>query len=92
MDLRCQWPSPLLLQSPDPTGVAKTPGQYFTLAPDDGGSVWISSGNGNGSSALYRLAGGKAESRIPQEGEMSVAYRARDKTFCSAAREGCGTW
>ena len=54
--------------------------------------MWISAGNRNGASALYRVAGGKAESRGPQRGFANIAYRAPDKTFGSEARADCGTW
>ena len=43
--------------------------------------MWISAGNGSGSSTLYRVAGGKTESQSPQQGLTSFAYRAPDKTF-----------
>jgi len=48
--------SPLIEQA-----LPKWPGPSFTLAPDEGGVVWISAGDQNGSSALYRVADGKAE-------------------------------
>jgi len=54
---------------------------FFALAPDEGGVVWVSAGNQNGSSILYRVAGGKAELQKSQRGIASFAYRAPDKTF-----------
>ena len=56
-------------------------GSSLTVAPDDEGVVWISAGNGNGSSALYRAAAGQAEFRGMQRGLATSAYRAPDKTF-----------
>ena len=53
----------------------------FTVAPDDGGMVWINAGDGTGSSALYRLVDGKAESHGAQGGLTNIAYRAPDRTF-----------
>ena len=43
--------------------------------------MWISSGNGTGSSTLYRVAGGKVEFQKDQRGVANFAYRAPDKTF-----------
>jgi signal transduction histidine kinase/ligand-binding sensor domain-containing protein len=54
---------------------------FFALAPDEGGVVWVSAGNQNGSSVLYRVAGGKAELQKSQRGIANFAYRAPDKTF-----------
>ncbi len=54
---------------------------FFALAPDEGGVVWVSAGNQNGSSILYRVAGGKAELQKSQRGIANFAYRAPDKTF-----------
>ena len=54
---------------------------FFALAPDEGGAVWVSAGNQNGSSILYRVAGGKAELQKSQRGIANFAYRALDKTF-----------
>jgi ligand-binding sensor domain-containing protein len=78
----------------DPTGVhrfsysplmqpelPKARGPHFTVAPDEGGAVWINAGNGTGSSILYRVKDGKAESQRAQGGLTKFAYRARDKTF-----------
>jgi signal transduction histidine kinase/ligand-binding sensor domain-containing protein len=53
----------------------------FTVAPDDGGVVWISAGDGTGSSALYRVADGKVEFKGTQGGLTNLAYRAPDHTF-----------
>ena len=53
----------------------------FALAPDEGGVVWVSAGNQNGSSNLYRVAGGKAEFQKSLGGAANFAYRAQDKTF-----------
>ncbi len=61
---------------------------FFALAPDEGGVVWISAGNGNGSSHLYRAAYGKAELQRSQEGVSNIAYRAMDKTFWFAGEGG----
>ncbi len=60
----------------------------FTVAPDDGGAVWVSAGDGNGSSTLYRLADGKAESHGAQGGLTNFAYRAPDRTFWFAGEGG----
>lgn len=54
---------------------------FFALAPDDGGSVWISAGNHDGSSNLYRVANGKAQFKETQKGVANFAYRAPDNTF-----------
>jgi len=59
----------------------KTPGQFFTVAPDERGAVWINSGDGNGLSTLYHVSGGKADFQTGQRGLTSFAYRAPDKTF-----------
>ena len=56
-------------------------GAHFTVAPDEGGAVWISNGNGNGSSTLYHVSQNKAESQLPQNGLTTFTYRAPDKTF-----------
>jgi signal transduction histidine kinase/ligand-binding sensor domain-containing protein len=53
----------------------------FTVAPDDGGRVWISAGDGTGSSTLYRVADGKVEFKSAQAGLTNLAYRAPDGTF-----------
>ena len=53
----------------------------FTVAPDDGGVVWISAGDGTGSSTLYRVADGKVEFKSAQGGLTNFAYRAPDRTF-----------
>ena len=61
---------------------SKTPdGPNFALAPDEKGTVWISAGGGTGSSALYRVADGKAEFQSAQPGLTNFAYRAADKTY-----------
>jgi signal transduction histidine kinase/ligand-binding sensor domain-containing protein len=57
------------------------PGPFFTVAPDAGGAVWISGGDGNGTSTLYRVADGKPEFQTPQKGVANFAYRAPDRTF-----------
>jgi signal transduction histidine kinase/ligand-binding sensor domain-containing protein len=54
---------------------------FFALAPDEGGAMWVSAGNGDGSSNLYRVAGGKAELLKSQGGVANFAYRALDKTL-----------
>ena len=56
-------------------------GPQFTVAPDDGGAVWISSGTGNGSSRLYRVADGRVTLQKVQGGLTTFAYRAPDRTF-----------
>ena len=53
----------------------------FALAPDEGGVVWVSAGNRNGSSNLYRVAGGRGELQESQGGVANFAYRASDKTL-----------
>jgi ligand-binding sensor domain-containing protein len=50
----------------------------FALVPDQGGVVWVSAGNRNGSSNLYRVAGGRGEL---QKSLANFAYRAGDKTL-----------
>jgi signal transduction histidine kinase/streptogramin lyase len=78
----------------DPTGVhrftysplnqpqfPKPVGSRFTVAPDDGGVVWINAGDGTGSSALYRVADGKVELKGALGGLTNLAYRAPDRTF-----------
>jgi len=54
---------------------------FFALAPDEDGVVWISAGNHNGSSNLYRVANGKAKLQEAQGGVANFAYRAQDNTF-----------
>jgi signal transduction histidine kinase/ligand-binding sensor domain-containing protein len=66
----------------------ETPGAFFALAPDEGGVVWISAGNGNASSTLYRVADGKAAIRRPPGQVANFAYRAKDKTFWFAGVGG----
>ena len=61
---------------------------FFALAPDEGGMVWISAGQGNGLSHLYRAAYGKAELQRSQEGVNNIAYRAMDKTLWFAGEGG----
>ena len=56
-------------------------GPYFALAPDEGGVGVDQRWNRNGSSTLYRVAGGKAEFQKAQRGLTNFAYRAPDKTF-----------
>jgi len=68
--------SPLIEQE-----LPKGPRPFFTLAPDDGGVVWISAGDGNGSSALYRVADGKVEVQKAQGGAANFTYRAADKSL-----------
>ena len=60
----------------------------FTVAPDDGGVVWISAGDGTGSSTLYRVADGKVEFKGAQGGLTNFAYRAPDRTFWFAGEGG----
>ncbi|MGA9987210.1 MAG: two-component regulator propeller domain-containing protein [Terriglobales bacterium] len=61
---------------------------FFTLAPDEGGVVWISAGNGNGLSHLYRVSNRKPELQRSQEGVNNIAYRAMDKTLWFAGEGG----
>jgi signal transduction histidine kinase/ligand-binding sensor domain-containing protein len=61
---------------------------FFALAPDEGGMVWVSAGNGNGLSHLYRAAYGKAELQRSQEGVNNIAYRAMDKSLWFAGEGG----
>jgi PAS domain S-box-containing protein len=61
---------------------------WFTLAPDEGGTVWISTGDANGNSTLYRVADGKVESEKPQHGVANFAYRAPDRTYWFAGEGG----
>ena len=61
---------------------------FFAIAPDEGGMVWISAGNGNGLSHLYRVANRKAELQRSQEGVNNIAYRAMDKTLWFAGEGG----
>jgi anti-sigma regulatory factor (Ser/Thr protein kinase) len=60
----------------------------FTVAPDDGGVMWISAGDGTGSSTLYRAADGKTELKSRQGGLTNFAYRALDRTFWFAGEGG----
>ena len=68
--------SPLVRQQ---LPVASAP--WFMLAPDDGGAVWISAGDGVGTSTLFRVAEGKVDLQRSTAGVSSFAYRAPDKTF-----------
>jgi ligand-binding sensor domain-containing protein len=68
--------SPLIEQE-----LPKGPRPFFTLAPDDGGVVWISAGDGNGSSAFYRVADGKVEVQKARGGAANFTYRAADKSL-----------
>jgi len=61
---------------------------WFTLAPDDAGAVWISSGTGTGESTLYRVAGEKVEFQKDQRGLANFAYRAPDSTLWFAGEGG----
>jgi signal transduction histidine kinase/ligand-binding sensor domain-containing protein len=61
---------------------------FFALAPDEGGVVWISAGNGNGLSHLYRVANREPELQRSQEGVNNIAYRAMDKTLWFAGEGG----
>ena len=60
--------------------LSRTGGQ-FTVAADERGAVWISTGNGNGESTLYRVAAGRVNFQKEQGGLTTFAYRAPDKTF-----------
>ncbi len=53
----------------------------FALVPDEGGVVWVSAGNRNGSSNLYRVAAGNNWLQKSQGGVANFAYRAGDKTL-----------
>jgi signal transduction histidine kinase/ligand-binding sensor domain-containing protein len=68
--------SPLIQQE-----LPKGPAPWFTLAPDEGGVVWISAGGGAGTSALYRVADGKVDLQKSIAGVSRFAYRAPDKTL-----------
>ena len=57
------------------------PAPWFMLAPDDGGVVWISAGDGVGTSALYRVTEGKVDLQRSMPGVSSFVYRAPDKTL-----------
>jgi len=59
----------------------KPPGPLLTLAPDEGGAVWIGAGNGDGKSTLYHVTNGKIDEQKSQNGVVDFAYRAPDKTF-----------
>ena len=59
----------------------KGPAPWFTLAPDEGGVVWITAGGGAGTSALYRVTNGKVDLHRSIAGVSSFAYRAPDKTL-----------
>jgi len=61
---------------------------WFTIAPEEAGAVWISSGTASGQSTLYRVAGGKVEFQQDQRGVANFAYRAPDKTFWFAGEGG----
>jgi ligand-binding sensor domain-containing protein len=55
--------------------------EYFAVAPDDHGAVWITTGNYNDSSSLYRVSSATAELRKSTKGLSGFAYRAPDGTF-----------
>jgi ligand-binding sensor domain-containing protein len=55
--------------------------EYFAAAPDDHGAVWITTGNYNDSSSLYRVSSATAELRKSTTGLSGFAYRAPDRTF-----------
>ena len=57
------------------------PAPWFMLAPDDEGVVWISAGDGVGTSALYRVTQGKVDLQRPMAGVSSFVYRAPDKAL-----------
>jgi signal transduction histidine kinase/ligand-binding sensor domain-containing protein len=57
------------------------PAPWFMLAPDDGGVVWISAGDGVGTSALYRVTEGKVDLQRSMAGVASFVYRAPDKAL-----------
>jgi signal transduction histidine kinase/ligand-binding sensor domain-containing protein len=57
------------------------PAPWFMLAPDDEGMVWISAGDGVGTSALYRVTQGKVDLQRPMAGVSSFVYRAPDKAL-----------
>ena len=64
------------------------PGPWFMLAPDDDGVVWISAGDGVGTSALYRVAEGKADLQRSMPGVSSFVYRAPDKALWFGGESG----
>jgi signal transduction histidine kinase len=57
------------------------PAPWFMLAPDDAGVVWISAGDGVGTSALYRVTQGKVDLQRSTAGVSSFVYRAPDKAL-----------
>ena len=57
------------------------PAPWFMLTPDDDGVVWISAGDGVGTSALYRVTEGKVDLQRSMPGVSSFAYRAPDKAL-----------
>ena len=63
------------------TEIPESKGPHFTVAADDGGAVWISAGNGTGSSTLYRVAGANLDLHAAAGGLTRFAYRAPDKTL-----------
>ena len=68
------------------------PAPWFMLAPDDDGVVWISAGDGVGTSALYRVAEGKVDLQQSMPGVSSFVYGHRTRHCGSAAKAGCGGW
>lgn len=68
--------SPLVQQQ-----LPATSAPWFMLAPDEQGAVWITTGDGVGTSTLYRVAEGKVDLQRSMAGVSSFAYRAPDKTF-----------
>ncbi|MFO1324512.1 MAG: triple tyrosine motif-containing protein [Burkholderiales bacterium] len=59
----------------------KWPTPHFVLAPDEGGRVWVSAGDGVGRSSLYYVADGVVDFQTTAPGASSFAYRAPDSTF-----------
>src|SRR5581483_1374932 len=57
------------------------PGPLCTVAAGDDGVAWVSAGNGDGLSTLYRVQNGRAEIAERQHGLTNFAYRAPDRTI-----------
>ena len=64
------------------------PAPWFMLAPDDEGVVWISAGDGVGTSALYRVTQGKVDLQRSMPGVSSFVYRAPDKALWFGGESG----
>jgi signal transduction histidine kinase/ligand-binding sensor domain-containing protein len=66
----------------------KAPGPLSTVVSDDAGVMWVSAGNGDGVSTLYRVRDGRAEVYQQQGGVSTFAYRAPDHTLWFAGEGG----